>query len=70
MNVDKMEEAINEISGARALLNCIAAAANSDNRPTGESLEDALQNVERQLQQTEEKLEAVEKELLAAGRQS
>ena len=70
MNVEKIEEAVNEISGARALLNCVGASINANPQPAREALEDALQAIERQLEQAEQKLEAVEKELLAAGRQS
>lgn len=70
MNVEKIEEAINEISGARALLNCVGASINANPQPAREALENALLAIECQLERTEKKLEAVEKELLAAGRQS
>ena len=64
MNYDKIEEATNEISGARAILNCIAAAANSGSQPTGKSLEHAIIAVEAALEGTEKKMEDIYKELL------
>ena len=64
MNYNRIEEAANEISGARAILNCIAASVNASPKPSDESLEQAIMAVEAALEKTEQKLEAACKDLL------
>ena len=58
-NLDNLEEIINDIEGARELLNCVGASVNADPQPTRESLEIALGAIERQLGRSLEALEMV-----------
>jgi len=69
-NLDNLEEIINDIEGARELLNCVGASVNADPVPTRESLEIALGAIERQLGRSQKALEVICGDLLREAREA
>lgn len=69
-NLDNLEEIINDIEGARELLNCVGASVSADPQPTRESLEIALVAIERQLERSQKALEVICGDLLREARRN